>query len=355
MIRRSMILAAVLAAAAWAQTKFDNRLTVMFANGGALSIHTESTLANSPVSTSGVVAIAEGDVSHRMVIDRRGKVLFAYDLLLSRVPNDRKSYSLQLRPADPNYFVAQYVTFAPGDQLRIDVTLGSESNGTYTVRPDGHITIPQVGDVKAAGLSQGGLAAEVKKRWTGQPIADASVSVAVLAARRDYPTIAAARDLVLHIGEGVNLDILFNPSTGEKVFDVIQPVEPPANKSPRIAPEDEISLERIRISVNGTVLKEFPNNWMIGGAAKISLPRHGTVYLAVKPSTNFPFQPVGRVDGGKLTFPIGNDMVEIVSRSNVLKTSETGTVWVYVDATPKRTPGATAEVGMLDDLLPKRE
>jgi hypothetical protein len=48
-------------------------------------------------------------------------------------------------------------------------------------------------------------------------------------------------------------------------------------------------------------------------------------------------------------------MVEIVSRSDLLKTSETGTVWVYVDATPKPSPSATAEVGTLDDLLPKRE
>ena len=92
---------------------------------------------------------------------------------------------------------------------------------------------------------------------------------------------------------------------------------------------------------------------MVGGAVRLSLPRYGTVYLVVKPSTSYPFQPVGRVDGGKLTFPLGNDFVEIVSRSNILKTSESGTVWIYHDTTSKPTQTVNAEVGMPEDLLPK--
>jgi hypothetical protein len=354
MIRQLMMVTTCLAAAASAQTRFENGLTVTFSAGGSIRIHTESTLANSPLSSSGVVAIAEGDVSHRMVIDRQGKVMFAYDIGLSSVPNDRNAFTLRVKPADPNHFIAQYVTFAPGDQIRVEVHNAPEVGGVHTVRSDGNIAIDGIGDVKAGGLSPAKLTAELRTRLKDR-ISDPYVAVTVVAARRDYPTIAAERELLaVRIGQAVNLDILFNPTTGEKIFDVIQPIEPPSDTSRRIAPEDEISLEQIRISINGTLVKEFRNSWMIGGGVKIGLPGRATVYLAVKPSTSYPFQPVGRVDGGKLAFPLGNDMVEIVSRSNVLKRSETGIVWVYPDTASKPGQPVTAEVGMLGDLLPKR-
>ena len=42
--------------------RLDNGMTIMFKDGGAIRIHTESTFANSPVSARGVAAIDEGDV-----------------------------------------------------------------------------------------------------------------------------------------------------------------------------------------------------------------------------------------------------------------------------------------------------
>jgi hypothetical protein len=99
MNRRLIVVAAYLTATASAQTKFDNGMEVRFGSG-AVHIHTESTLANSPLSTSGVVAIGEGDVSHRMVLGRQGKVVFAYDIWLSPVPNDRRACTVRVTPAD---------------------------------------------------------------------------------------------------------------------------------------------------------------------------------------------------------------------------------------------------------------
>ena len=356
MIRRlkAMMPAALcLAATAAAQTRFDNGLTVFFGKDRAAHIHTESTKDKSLVSTKGVVAIDEGEVSHRMVLGPNGTVLFAYDISLAPVPNDSRAYTIRVKPADPDHFIPQYVTFAPEDQLRISVWQLPELSGTHTVRPDGNIVVPQIGEVHAAGNSPSGLAGELKKRLQGR-IAEPRVIVTVLAARRNYPTIAAMREFpVVRIGEAVNLDILYNPNTGEKIFDVIQPVDRPAEKR-RIAPEDEISLEQMRISINGTLVHEARNSWMIGGAVKLQLPRLGTLYLVVKPSTSYAFQPLGRVNGGTLTFPLGSDMVEIVSRSNVLKTAETGTVWVYRDPASKPSQSVNIEVGFAEDVLPKR-
>jgi len=354
MIRRSIVLAAGLVVATWSQTKFNNALTVTFGGRGILRIHTESTLSNSPLSTNGVVAVDEGDVSHRMVIDRQGKVMFAYDISLAPVPNDSTAYTIRLTPAKSDYFIPQFVTFAPGDTLQVSVHDGAEFSGSHTVRPDGKITINLLGDVSIAGLSPRGLAATLKERLKGQMV-DPQVNVVVIAARRDYPTIVAAREFqVVRLGEAVSIDILFNPSTGEKIFDVIQPVAAVTEKPRRVRPEEEISLERITISINGRIVKEMRNNWIIGTGMKLSLPGKGTAYIVVQPSTSYPFQPVGRVDGTRLTFPVGNDFVEIVSRSNVLKTSEVGTVWVYHDKADKSAQVVDFTVGALEDLLPKR-
>jgi len=73
-MKTRLILIAVWTAVAFSsQKRFDNALTVTFRNGTAVEIHTESSAANSFLSTRGTVAIDEGEVSHRMVLDKNGK------------------------------------------------------------------------------------------------------------------------------------------------------------------------------------------------------------------------------------------------------------------------------------------
>jgi hypothetical protein len=92
---------------------------------------------------------------------------------------------------------------------------------------------------------------------------------------------------------------------------------------------------------------------MIGTAMKISLP-HGTVYLVAKPSTQYAFEPIGRVDRGKLTFPLGNNMIEIVSKSNIFKTRETGIVWILRDSEAKTDGAISLAAGTPETVLPKK-
>ena len=172
---RTVIAAVCLAAGVSAQTRFDNALNVTFRHG-TLRVHTESTHANSILAPKGVVAIEEGDVSHRMVTDGHPKVLFAYDLSL----------------------------------------LPTEA-GSYTVR--------------------------------------------ALPARRDYPTIAAAREFSqVRVGETVTLEVLSDASTGERLFDVIQPIVPALESRRRAMPDEEISLDQIQLSINGELVREFRNS-----------------------------------------------------------------------------------------------
>jgi hypothetical protein len=59
------------------------------------------------------------------------------------------------------------------------------------------------------------------------------------------------------------------------------------------------------------------------------VPGHGEYYLLLSPAADLPFQPSGWVDHKVLRFTAANEQVEIAGASNLLQSSEYGTVWVY--------------------------
>jgi hypothetical protein len=71
---------------------------------------------------------------------------------------------------------------------------------------------------------------------------------------------------------------------------------------------------------------------LAGPAIRIHLPAHGTYYLSIQPSSRYTFQPDGHVERNRLTISTGSERVEITARTNILKHSEYGTVWVYFEA-----------------------
>ena len=93
------------------------------------------------------------------------------------------------------------------------------------------------------------------------------------------PTVDTVREFpAVRIGQVVTLDILFNPSTGEKVYEVIRPLtEPPPASAPHHTVVtgggvgDQLSLKEIALRVNGQSV-DAPVSWMIGGAARIDVP-----------------------------------------------------------------------------------
>src|SRR5262249_54058003 len=87
--------------------------------------------------------------------------------------------------------------------------------------------------------------------------------------------------------------------------------------------------QEVRVTVNGKVIREPQNNWIIGQAAMIQLPERGKFYLTLNPTPNYPFQASGWVDHNILRFKAGDELVEISGKSNVLQKSDFGTVWIY--------------------------
>jgi hypothetical protein len=71
---------------------------VVYGPNASAHIHTESTLSNSPLSTKGTIALGDGDVTHQLVLGPAGKVLFAFDIMLTPVSNDSQAVSVRVKP-----------------------------------------------------------------------------------------------------------------------------------------------------------------------------------------------------------------------------------------------------------------
>jgi hypothetical protein len=180
------------------------------------------------------------------------------------------------------------------------------------------------------------------------------------------PTVAGVREFPsVKIGEAVTLDVLYNPSTGVKVFDVLRPITDPSPLTPPLtmqAPAREtMSLKDIVIRVNGHTVSA-PASWMIGSAVRIDIPGHGAYVVAAEdPKESAPgraFSAVAHADGKTLSWSIGGKFIEITSSTNVLTQSVNAVLWVYHDPRYRSQDQPDAvrlqSADTVDWLLPKR-
>ena len=148
-------------------------------------------------------------------------------------------------------------------------------------------------------------------------------------ANRKTPTLARSRQFPpLLPGDAVEIDILRNPATGERLYDVARVViERPF--SPKLPP-DLFSLLEPSVAINGKVVRQA-NFWMTGGGLMVRVPGQGDYYMSLGPSAKYSFKPLGWVDHDTLRFQAGSDLVEIVGKGKVLKRSDFRTIWIYHD------------------------
>ena len=257
-MNRTSIVLFALASAASAQSNSPNVLKLWYADGAGVDIHTESTGANLPVSTSGSEVVPAGYDFHRLIFDKQGALLLGYDIEARKA--GQGAFTIRIKPVDT-------------DRFKIG------GNG----------------------------------KWL------------------DIPTLTGIREFPpLRMGDAVEVDILYNPATRERIYDVLKVSgdRPPAHGAPESS-GDRFSLENVRVTINGKTIAEEPNIWMRGAGLMIYLPGRGESYLALSPSPDYPLQASGWIDHNILRFFAGNEMVEITGKSNMLQKSDFGTVWVY--------------------------
>jgi hypothetical protein len=288
-------------------------LRASFPDGTGLEIFTE-TNGSSQIDSEGEMGIGPGagpqcvdpsradcpDAVNRVVVDRANNVLFVYNVE------------------------------------------ASQGKSPHTVM----IRIKPISPATEAGMLKYYVAAPGHPRFTGAHL----------------PTVAGVREFpAVKIGEAVTLDILSNPSTGEKIFDVLRPIRlatPARGMSVTPAPAGQtISLNDIALRVNGRAVSA-PASFIIGSAVRIDIPSHGTYvvtpYDPHEASSGHQFSAVAHADGKTLSWVMGSDRVEITSSTNVLPRSENGTLWVYHDPHYRPDVVGLQAADTVEWLLPKR-
>lgn len=175
---------------------------------------------------------------------------------------------------------------------------------------------------------------------------------------RHIPTVAAMREFpAVKIGEAVTLDILANPSTGEKIYDVLCPIriDPPYPRTSVISASGRqtISLNDISLRVDGRTVSA-PASFIIGSAVRIDIPGHGTYILAAADPHQPQFSATARADGKTLSWSLGPERVEISSHTNVLAKSLNGTLWLYHDPHFQPNVVGLQAADTVEWLLPKK-
>jgi hypothetical protein len=279
----------------------DSQYTVRasFPDGVGLEIFTQTT-GSSPIAPEGEMGIGPGigsqDLVNRVVRDRANNILFAYNLEASR----------------------------------------GVSPDTVKIRIEPISAASEAGMVKFEASH-------------GRPLSGGHL-----------PTVAGVREFpAVKIGEAVELDILYNPSNGEKIYDVLRPItssSPVMSVTSVVAPET-ISLKQIAIRVNGRAMSA-PASYIIGSAVRIDIPRHGTFVVAAydphEASPDHGFTAIAHADGKTLSWAMGRDRVEITSGTNVLARSEKSVLWIYHDPHYQPDVVGLQAADTVDWLLPKR-
>lgn len=148
------------------------------------------------------------------------------------------------------------------------------------------------------------------------------------------PTVSEVREIQpVKMGQAVTLDILQEPTTGEKIFDVLRPVagpsQCPTSMCVTAVPKPaQLSLKDITLRVNVKSVTA-PASWIIGAAARIDIPGHGAYVISTyePKGSGYKFYPVVRAEGQSLKWSIDGDQIEIVSKADV----GNGIFWVYHD------------------------
>ena len=178
--------------------------------------------------------------------------------------------------------------------------------------------------------------ARLRSRAAGK---DTSGPIATVGGVREFPGVQK--------GQAVRLEILHNPSTGEKIYDILRP-STDATQAPtgRIhadlaPPVEELSFREIALIVNGEKAAA-PSGWLTGAVARLYLPGRGAYFLSTyQPKTPQLFRHMVYADRHSLEFAIDGDIIRVTSTGNVLTQSESGIVWVYHD--PKYQPSSQRE------------
>jgi hypothetical protein len=145
----------------------------------------------------------------------------------------------------------------------------------------------------------------------------------------------------IRLGATVKLDLLVNPSTGEKIVDSLTvKALGISNSPPREFKETDAELRFVQpqLRVDSNRVSSPDNGGISGAAVWFYVPGHGRFVMSLAPHSGF--QKTGEVNGTLLTLHDGPHVIEIESRQPIAPGS--GSFFVYVRQDSQWKPSGTS-------------
>ena len=132
-------------------------------------------------------------------------------------------------------------------------------------------------------------------------------------------------------GDKVTIDVLENPSTGQKITDTIEVFA----DAPRVDASEGIRFSGTRVVLNGKLITNNENGGVSGdGIVMFYIPGRGSYFFSREPVPGYEFAKVGVVVGRRMDFVWNGERYEVHSDTDISNARE---LWVLHD--PRKPTG----------------
>ena len=147
---------------------------------------------------------------------------------------------------------------------------------------------------------------------------------------KNVSTFPSARELpVMWLGDKATIDVLENPSNGQKITDTIEVDAEAMGTAPDAGNKSGIGFFNTRVLIDGKPAGSAANSGVRGDEiVMFYIPGRGAYFVSRRPVSGYDFMKIGVVDGKRLSFVLNNEKFEVVSDSEISESSE---VWVLHD------------------------
>jgi hypothetical protein len=259
----------LVAAPSWAgqQKPANDAADVIFQNGIHLRVHADD---KGPTTVNRYLVVKGPDLIYRLFTDSQGHLLFGYDITAFR-SSRQGEIKIQVKPLDQEALSL----FHPSD-----------------------------GNAPTEKLQQ--------------------------------PTVEKELEMgPVPVGGTVTVSTFTEPHTGRKIADLIQVV---ASEDARLNEQYPASssvssvfdLGDIHVWFNGKEITESrPLRSVSGPYPVLYIPGHGSFFMALGPVPNLPFVQAGSIDGSKLQFMSGSDLILCKSSTPILSAQHQALLWIW--------------------------
>lgn len=156
--------------------------------------------------------------------------------------------------------------------------------------------------------------------------------------KNQLPTVQKELEISAAPGKTVMVNTFTESSTGIAVTDLIQVASyenaPSSEQTQADVPPSDVestfNLADLHVWLNGKEITETkPLHSVSGTYPVLYIPGHGSFFIALEPVANLHFVQAGSINGSKLEFSSGSDLILCKSSAPILRNQQKALIWVW--------------------------